>query len=100
MKASLSQRDIEIDERDFFRDPFTEDELRGLLGNTPPSEIFSWRSPSMKKMNLNKDELSNDDLIRLMVQEPRLVRRPLIEVNGQIIVGSDKQAMSEAFPEA
>ena len=54
----------------------------------------------MKKMNLNKNELSNDDLIRLMVQEPRLIRRPLIEVNGRIIVGNDKKAMSEAFPEA
>ena len=54
----------------------------------------------MKKMNLNKDELSDDDLIRLMVQEPRLIRRPLIDVNGRIIVGSDKKAMSEAFPEA
>ena len=54
----------------------------------------------MKKLNLNRDELSNDDLIRLMLQEPRLVRRPLIEVNGQIIVGSDKKAMSDAFPEA
>ena len=32
-----------------------------------------------------------------MVDEPRLIRRPLIQVEGQLIVGTDKKAMAEAF---
>jgi hypothetical protein len=47
--GSLAEKGYQFNERDFFKERFTEEELRKLLGNTPPSEIFSWRSPSFKK---------------------------------------------------
>ena len=97
MKAELSQKGLELEERDFFKDAFSEQELRDILGDTPPSDIFSWRSPSVKKMGLNKDELTDDQLISLMLEEPRLIRRPLIRMNGKLIVGTDKKAMAQAF---
>ena len=98
MRGALIGSGIELKERDFFKEAFTEAELRGLLGDTPASEIFSWRSPSVKKMGLEKDSLSEDDLVRLMIEEPRLVRRPLIRVGDKLVVGTDKRAMAEAFP--
>ena len=97
MKAELSQRGLEPDERDFFKETFTEGELRGILGDTPPSEIFSWRSPSVKKMGLNRDELTDEQLIGLMLEEPRLIRRPLIVVDRKLVVGTDRKAMAQAF---
>ena len=97
MKASLSQDGVELDERDFFKDGFTEAELRDLLGDTPPADVFSWRSPSARKLGLDRDTVSADELIRLMLDEPRLIRRPLIQVDGRLIVGTDKKAMAEAF---
>ena len=98
MKASLSQDGVELNERDFFKDSFTEEELRDLLGDTPPADVFSWRSPSARKLGLDRDTVSPDELVRLMVDEPRLIRRPLIQVEGRLIVGTDKKAMAEAFP--
>ena len=98
MKASLSQDGVELNERDFFKDSFTEEELRDLLGDTPPADVFSWRSPSARKLGLDKDTVSPDELVRLMVDEPRLIRRPLIQVEARLIVGTDKKAMAEAFP--
>ena len=96
MKAELSQGGIEFDERDFFAEPFTVDELREAVGPRPVSEFFSWRSPSFRKMGLNRDELSDDKLLKLMVKEPRLIRRPLImTADGDLIVGTDKKAMAE-----
>ncbi len=86
MKALLSQEGVEVEERDFFKEPFSETELRGLLGDDSPGDIFSWRSPSVKKLGLDRDALSDDDLIRLMVEEPRLVRRPLLD-DGRLVVG-------------
>ena len=98
MKASLSQDGVELNERDFFKDGFSEAELRELLGETNPADVFSWRSPSARKLGLDKDTVSADELIRLMVGEPRLIRRPLIQVEGRLVVGTDKKAMAEAFP--
>ena len=71
--------------------------MRDLLGDTPPADVFSWRSPSARKLGLDKDTVSPDELVSLMVDEPRLIRRPLIQVEGRLIVGTDKKAMAEAF---
>lgn len=90
---------MELSERDFFKDGFTESELRELLGDTEPSDVFSWRSPSARNLGLDRDTVSADELISLMVDEPRLIRRPLIQVEGRLIVGTDKKAMAEAFGE-
>ena len=100
MRGALTGSGVELKERDFFKDVFTDAELRELLGDTPASEIFSWRSPSVKKMGLDKDSLGEDDLIRLMLEEPRLVRRPLIRKGAVLVVGTDKRAMAELFPGA
>ena len=89
---------MELDERDFFKDGFTDAELRDLLGDTPPADVFSWRSPSARKLGLDRDAVTADELIRLMLDEPRLIRRPLIQIEGRVIVGTDKKAMAEAFP--
>ena len=85
MKAWLSRTDAEVEYRDFFADPFTEDELRKLLGERPPSEHFSWNSPSRRKLGIDRDKTSEDELIALMLQEPRLIRRPLIEIDGELL---------------
>lgn len=89
---------MEVVERDFFRDGFTESELRALLGDMPPGDVFSWRSPSARALNLDRDAVSADELIRLMVEQPRLIRRPLIRAGGHLMVGTDKAAMAEVFP--
>ncbi len=96
MKAELSQGGVEFDERDFFAEPFTVDELRDVIGARPVSDFFSWRSPSFRKMGLDRDALSDDRLLELMVEEPRLIRRPLIQTgDGDLIVGADKKAMAD-----
>jgi len=96
--ASLTQKGVELYERDFFLDRFSEEELRSLIGDRPVSEYFSWKSPSFKKLGLDREDLDDDRLIRLMVEEPRLIRRPLIRVGDQLIVGTDKESMEGAFP--
>ncbi len=96
MKAELSQNGIELDERDFFAEPFTAEELRELIGDVPVSDYFSWRSPSFRKLGLKREEMSDGRMLELMVGEPRLIRRPLIlTAEGTLIVGTDKRAMAD-----
>ncbi len=91
MKAELSQRGISLDERDFFADRFGEKELRALIGERQVADYFSFNSPSFKKLGLNREDLSDEELLGLMIQEPRLVRRPLILSGDDLIVGTDNR---------
>jgi arsenate reductase/regulatory protein spx len=57
------------------------------------SEIFAWRSPSIKQMGLAGQDISEDEMVNLMLQEPRLVRRPLIRVGDRLLVGGNIKAI-------
>ncbi len=59
--------------------------------------VVSMKSPSYKKLGLDKRATSEDELIALMAQEPRLIRRPLIVVNGHPVVGFDKTKLMEVL---
>ena len=97
MRASLLQRGVELYERDFFADRLSEDELRNLIGDRPASDLFSWNSPSFRKMGVPREELDEDRMIALMLEEPRLIRRPLVRIGDALIVGAGKAALDEAL---
>ena len=92
------QKGVELEERDFFAHQLSEDELRELIGPRPVSDLFSWNSPSFKKLGLSREELGDDRLVALMLEEPRLIRRPLVQAGDKLIVGADKRALEAAFP--
>ena len=89
-----------MEERDFFKNPFTEQEILELAKEVGVAQIFARRSPSLKQMGLADQELSDEKMLELMVQEPRLVRRPLVNLEGRLLVGANLKAMEAALSEA
>ena len=78
---------MEFTERDFFKAPLTAKELDALIGKRSVTDFFSMKSPSVKKMGLDIDTLSDADLKRLMLEEPRLLRRPVLKMGRRVLVG-------------
>tara|TARA_Y100000758_G_scaffold112836_1_gene79035 strand:- start:2 stop:226 length:225 start_codon:yes stop_codon:yes gene_type:complete len=60
----------------------------GLLGDDP-SELFSWRSPSFKKLGLDKSNMTASQMWDLMISEPRLIKRPIVMYQGKRFVTSE-----------
>ena len=85
MRAWLSQRGVDFHARDFFDQPFSETELRGLLIGSAVESVFSWSSPSFRKLGVSRVDLTDNELISMMLDEPRLIRRPLIFIDNEII---------------
>ncbi len=94
------QNGLEVADRDFFKETFSESEIRELAAMAGTENIFARRSPSLKKLSLVDKELSDDEMINLMLQEPKLVRRPLIKVGGKLMVGGGTAAVEAAIAEA
>jgi arsenate reductase-like glutaredoxin family protein len=55
--------------------------------------MFNYRSPSFKKLGLSHNSLTDDELIDLMVQEPRLVRRPVVVIENKVHFGADRKVL-------
>lgn len=81
------QNEVALSERDYFKEPLSEDEVKEMAAIAGIDQIFAKRSPSLKQMGLAGQDLSEDEMVRLMLQEPKLVRRPMIRVGEQLFVG-------------
>ena len=79
-----------LNEREYFRDPFTEEEWRRVIGDRPVSEIFSRRSPSFRKLGLDADKLTDSEMVKLMLEEPRMIKRPIVRWGDNLVAGSGK----------
>jgi len=64
-----------------------------MLKGRPASEMFNPRSPSIKSMGLEPAKLNNGELIDLMLQEPRLIRRPVVRIDGKVYFGADSKIL-------
>ena len=94
------QNGLEVTDRDFFKETFSELEIRELAAMAGTEKIFARRSPSLKKLSLADKELSDDEMVKLMLQEPKLIRRPLIKVGDKLLVGGGTAAVEAAIAEA
>ena len=65
------------------------DELQGCLLGDDPSQLFSWRSPSFKKLGLEKSNMAASQMLDLMITEPRLIKRPIVIYQGKRFVTSE-----------
>ena len=97
MRAWLHEKGVETDDRDFFQDKFTESELRQIIEGHEPADVFSWNSPSFKALGRPAESLSEEEMVQLMLEEPRLIRRPLVVVNGQLVIGGSQKALEAAL---
>ena len=94
------QNEVALQERDYFREPLTEEEIREIAALSGIDQIFARRSPSLKQMGLAGQDLSEDEIINLMLKEPKLLRRPLIRVGDQVFAGGSGSVLDSVVTAA
>ena len=80
---------IDVDSRDFFKDPFTEVELKKIIKMTgkKPTELLRKRDKTYKEMKLDQNKKTDSEIIKLMVKHPGLILRPIIILKDKALVG-------------
>lgn len=89
--AALKERGADYVYRDYFRQRFSQAELAALLerAKLTPREVLSTRSKVYQMRKADIDKLDGDGLLQLMVEEPTLLRRPIVIVNDDVLIGHD-----------
>lgn len=57
--------------------------------------MFSFKSPSFKALGLDPAKLKDNDLINLVLKEPRLIRRPVVRIGRKVYFGADSRKLEE-----
>lgn len=89
-----SGEDFEI--REYLKEPVSEEELKDLLQKLgmAPIELVRTDEKIWKEHYKGKD-LSDDELVRVMAEHPKLIQRPIVVKGNSAVVGRPAEKISE-----
>jgi len=88
----LNEHGIEHTYREYTKDPLSEEEIRDVLSKLGVGPRDVLRGRDAKKAGLTGGE-SDDQLIALMAENPRLLQRPIGVVGDKAAVGRPAEAL-------
>jgi arsenate reductase-like glutaredoxin family protein len=88
---------VDLDERDYAKQPLNETELKDLFKAVDPRDYINPKSPAFKSLNLKGKTLTAEQALKLMAREPNLIKRPLTIAGRQIIAGFDRDQLRKSF---
>ncbi len=90
-KVLLVQAGHTVWAKNLLTEPWTRERLLQFFGNKPVAEWFNRAAPKIKSGEIVPEQIQADTAIAMMLSEPLLIRRPLIEAEGRREVGFDAE---------
>ena len=76
--AYLEGEGVQLQKHDLAKDPPSRELLARLIDADHPERFLNSRSPAYKERNLGARKLTKAQVIELMMEDPNLIRRPLV----------------------
>ena len=99
-KAWLEEQGLEYKEKNIYHEPLTKDEIKKILMLTDEGteEIISYRSEAYQNLEEDLDEYSMNELLNLFIEEPSLIRRPIIMDDRRLQIGFNDEEIRMFLP--
>jgi len=91
----LQSQKAEFEEREYGKTPFSEKELREIIGDSPIELFLSTRTPLYREKNMKQNPPSKDEAIKLMLKDPNLLKRPVIIKGKKKLTGFNEAEVRE-----
>jgi arsenate reductase-like glutaredoxin family protein len=88
---------LDLDERDYARMPLTVGELKEIFKGRDPREFLNPKSPAFKEKGLGARKLTAEQALKLIAQDSRLLKRPIVVAGDKIIAGFDRDELRKAL---
>lgn len=92
-KALLQAAGHTVEAHNLLQEPWTPERLRPFFGNRPVEQWFNVTAPAIKSGAVNPADLDEARALALMMQDPLLIRRPLMQVGDRCESGFDTEAI-------
>jgi len=81
----------------YYEQPFTRAQLKGLLkkAGLSPRDILRTKEDDYNELGLAKKNLSDDELIDMMVTHPDLIQRPIVEKGERAILARPAETVKQ-----
>ena len=95
--AALVESGVDFDAVNYYVDPIPKKKLLDLLRkmHMTPRELLRTKEPVYKTLRLAERELADDEIVDLMVKNPDLIQRPIVEKGGRAVLARPAERLKE-----
>jgi arsenate reductase len=93
----LNDEGVEFDSINYYETPLTVEELRSLIDKlgVSPHDLLRKDEKAYRELNLNERDLSDDELIHLMIENPDLMQRPIVVRGNRAVLARPPENVKE-----
>ena len=91
----MQSNKVDFEEHEYGKNPFTERELREIIGDEPVENFLNTRTPLYRAKNMKQKPPSKDDAIRLMLKDANLLKRPVFIKGKKKLTGFNETQVKE-----
>lgn len=95
----LKEYGVGFEAINYYEQPLNATQLRELLCKLDfsPRDLLRKDEPVARNLGIEKRNLSDEDLIKLMVENPDLIQRPIVVRGGKAVLGRPPENVRKLF---
>ena len=93
-RSFMEKRGFQLYFRDLAKERLSSTELEKLIGNRDYTEFLNSRNELFRKRKMRENPPTSREAIRMMANEPNLIRRPVVVAGGRVVVGFDEEGIA------
>jgi arsenate reductase len=89
MNRFLQDNGVDFSKVNYYIEPLSKKKLEELLAKMKltPRDILRTSEPIYRELGLGKGEFTDDEIVSLMVENPDLIQRPIVERGERAVLG-------------
>jgi nitrogenase-associated protein len=92
-KKLLAAAGHQVVAKNLLTEAWQPERLRAFFGVLAVKDWFNVSAPAIKQGEVEPDRLKEQEALALMLENPLLIRRPLMQAGDSLMVGFDQQAV-------
>jgi Spx/MgsR family transcriptional regulator len=96
-RSWLAGQTTAFDEREINAHPLNAAELDALIGKRNYVEFLNTRNELYRERNMKAQKPSREEALKLMAAQPNLMKRPILIVGKELVLGFDEDGFREAL---
>jgi arsenate reductase len=99
MDRFLRESGVDFNKVNYYLEPLNEKRLRELIKKMgiAPRELLRTSESIYRELEIGKKDLSDDEIIALMVEHPDLMQRPIVERGDRAVLGRPTENVKDLF---
>ncbi len=95
--AALRDAGVDFEAVDYYTDPIPKAKLKDLLRKMKMSarDLLRTKEDIYRKLRLGERDLSDEEIVDLMVKHPDLIQRPIVEKGARAILARPAERLRE-----